>query len=574
MTFLLTDVEGSTRLWERQPAVMRQALARHDELAAEAIGATGGRVVKPRGEGDSIFAVFGDAADAAAGAVEFQRALEQEAWPEGCALRTRAALHTGPAEVREGDYYGPTVNRAARLRAIGHGRQVLLSHATYEAIDGRVPGELEIRDLGVHRLKDLREPEHVRQLYWPGLAEEFPPLASLHPHLTNLPSHGSAFVDRVDEVAEVERLLEAGRLVTLVGPAGVGKTRLATHVGAEVLDRFDDGVWHVDVAPLADGTGVVSATAAVLGARDDRRRATLETLVAHLSGRTALLLLDNCELLREDCAELVRLVLAGCAECSVLATGREPLGVRDEIAWEVPPLGAAAAGELYANRAAGAGQAPTADAQTVQAICRQLAGLPLAIELAAAHGLAADGPAVEPLLDGALETLWDDERAALRRLSVFSGAFSLDAAGYVLGEGLPAAKTLDSLVRRALVAYDPAAPEAPYRLAPAVRRYAARRLDDAGEAHAAAAAHAGWHLEAAESGTLPDDALHHDVPRALAWSSREQPEHARRLSGALDPAARGQVLAAAGRLAIMAGDEEHGRELLAEAATLSPASPS
>ncbi len=345
---------------------------------------------------------------------------------------------------------------------------------------------------------------------------------------------------REREVAELEELLATGRLVTLVGPHGVGKTRLAMHVGAEVLDRFAEGVWHVDVGPLADEAGLAAAIAAVLGAREDRRRTTFETLVAYLAGRRALLLLDNCDDMRAECAELVRLLLAGCADAHLLVTSREPLGVHGEVVWETPPLHEAASRELFAERAAAAG------ADTGEEVVGRLGGMPLAIELAAGHGLDADGPDIGPLLHEAHATLSADERAALRRLSVFSGAFGRDAAWHVLDEIGDPGETLDRLVARALVTFDPAAPAAPYRVASAVRPYARDRLAEADETHAAVAAHASWHVEAARRGEL--DAEHHDVRRALAWT-----------------------LAAAGRLAIEAGDPQRGQELLAEAAEINPA---
>jgi class 3 adenylate cyclase len=256
VTFLFTDIEGSTARWEHHPGAMRQALARHDALLHDGITAHGGVVLTERGEGDSFFALFARPSDALAAACALQQALDREVWPEEVApLRVRMALHTGEAGMREGsDYRGVAVNRCARLRAAAHGGQVLLSGATYELVRDALPHDVSLRDLGAHRLKDLTRPERVYQLLLPGLPTGFPPLKTLDTRRHNLPVQPTSLIGREREVAEVrERLLEPEtRLLTLTGPGGTGKTRLALQVAVEVLEDFPDGAFFANLAPIND----------------------------------------------------------------------------------------------------------------------------------------------------------------------------------------------------------------------------------------------------------------------------------------------------------------------------------
>jgi class 3 adenylate cyclase len=261
LTFLLTDIEGSTRLWEEHPGATRAALVRHDKLIEQLVARHHGRMVRPRGEGDSRFAVFAEAAHAVSAACAIQRAFVAEVWATPRPLRVRMALHTGTAELREKDYYGSDVNRCARLRAVAHGGQTLLSARTAEQATATLPNGVMLRGLGRYRLKDLGKPERIYQLLHPDLPAEFPPLKSLSTLLNNLPQQTTSFVGRQPELAQVSDLMHTSRLLTLTGAGGAGKTRLGLEVAADALDHFDDGVWFVDVAPLADGALVVQAFA-------------------------------------------------------------------------------------------------------------------------------------------------------------------------------------------------------------------------------------------------------------------------------------------------------------------------
>src|SRR5687768_17037292 len=269
VTFLFTDVEGSTRLWERHPEQMRVALAEHDALSEFLTERHGGQVVRPRGEGDSRFCVFTRATDAVTAAAAIQRALHEAPWPEETPLRVRMALHTGEADLRDGDYYGSAVNRAARLRGIAHGGQSLLSQATYDLVRDQLPAGVSTLDLGDHRLKDLARPERVFQLLGPDLPAAFPPLPSLDTLPNNLPRQGAPFIGRERELlALTQRVRETDvQLVTLIGPGGTGKTRLALQAAAELLDDFPDGAYFVSLAGATDADGMLAAALQALALR-------------------------------------------------------------------------------------------------------------------------------------------------------------------------------------------------------------------------------------------------------------------------------------------------------------------
>ena len=252
ITYLFTDVEGSTPLWQQHPDEMRSVMARHDTLLTSTVEANGGTVVRPRGKGDSIFAVFLRASDAVGASCSAQQLLLQENWPEGIAINVRMALHTGESELRDHDYYGNAVNRCARLRSIAHSGQILISEATAQLVRDDLSGEIDLRDLGSHRLKDLQRPEQVFQLIHPDLPTDFPALKSLDAHPHNLPVQLTSFIGRQEEIDEVNRLLASARLVTLTGAGGSGKTRLAQEIGASVIEEFPDGVWFIGLANLSD----------------------------------------------------------------------------------------------------------------------------------------------------------------------------------------------------------------------------------------------------------------------------------------------------------------------------------
>ncbi len=337
ITFLFTDVEGSTRLWEAHPAAMRAVMVRHDALLTSVFKRHDGVVVRPRGEGDSLFAVFVRASAAVAAALAGQRALVAEDWGEVGPLRVRMGLHTGEADLREGDYYGSAVNRCARIRAAGHGGQILISEATAKLVRGMLPDGASLRDLGRHRLRDLSEPELLFQLNVPDLPDTFPPLATLDARPNNLPLQLTSFLGRERELAEIANLLKTARLLTLTGPGGTGKTRLALQAAAELLDAFPDGVFFVDLASLTDADLVPAAVARALGVPQNPDLPVRDAVVRFLRGRRLLLALDNFEHLL-PAAEFVGVLLQAAAELTVLATSRAPLRVAGEQEYPVPPL--------------------------------------------------------------------------------------------------------------------------------------------------------------------------------------------------------------------------------------------
>jgi class 3 adenylate cyclase len=340
LTMLLTDVEGSTRLWGEHPDAMRRVIQRHHELAHQAIAGYGGYRPPDQGEGDSVFAVFAVAPSAVACALDFQRALAVEPWPDQVVLRVRVALHTGTLELRDGwNYAGLALNRCARLRAIAHGGQVLLSEATRALTALALPAGAALQDLGVHRLQDLSLAERVFQLCHPDLPATFPPLRSLDARPHSLPLQLTRFVGRERELGEVRSILRSARLVTLTGTGGSGKTRLALQVAADLLEEHPDGTWFVEFAGTADPTLVPRVVSSTLGIREQQGRPILGTLVHHLATKATLLVLDNCEHLLDACAELADRLLRACAGVAVLATSREPLDFSSHASAPAPAVG-------------------------------------------------------------------------------------------------------------------------------------------------------------------------------------------------------------------------------------------
>ena len=480
ITLVLTDVAGSTRLWERAPDAMGTALARHDQLVKEVIGSRGGVVLKSRGEGDATFSVFEDAARAAGAAVDLQRAFTAEPWPADAPLLVRVAVHTGRADLRDGDYYGPTVNRVARLRAAGHGGQILLSAATTALIRDRLPDDVTLRDLGLRRLRDLLEPEHIFQVEHPALPDRFPPLATLDARPNNLPVQPTAFIGRDRAVAALTALLRSSdaRFVTLTGPGGIGKTRLAVRVAADVIDDFPDGVWFVPLAAVAAAEAVPGTIAAVLDVQPQGDEMLTDAIARHVADRRLLLVLDNFEQV-VDAAELVADLHLRCPNLTMLATSREWLHVRAEREVRVEALDEASATALFFERA----RAVRIDADdwldpaSVAEICRALDGLPLAIELVAARlrtfaldelraqlravlDLASEGPRDQPARQRTLRDtvawsiglLTPAERDGALALSVFRGGWTLPAGAAVIGVGVDdAAVVVASLADKSLV---------------------------------------------------------------------------------------------------------------------------
>ena len=544
-TFLFTDIEGSTVLLRRlRESLYTQVLADHRSLIRSGLAAHGGREVDTQGDG--LFAVFSSSSACLAAVIEMQTALETRTWPGGEHVRVRMGIHTGEASKTVSGLVGLDVHRAARVAAVGYGGQVLLSEAAAALVLDWIPARAGLKDLGVHRLKDLGRPEHIFQLQVPGLQAEFPPLRSLgNPALlNNLPAQLSTFVGRARELSEVRALVESSRLVTLTGAGGCGKTRLSLQVAAEMLDGAGDGVWLVELAAVSDPDAVPSAIAGALGIAPQGGRAVLEALLDALGPQDILIVLDNCEHLIDACAKTADALLRRCPRVHLVATSREPLGITGETIYRVPSLslpasdgsvapGSSDAVALFVDRARAQGAGLTVDEETVPVIvsvCRRLDGLPLAIELAAARlrSLSLDGlhdrldqrfrlltggsrtalarqQTLRATVDWSHSLLNGAEQMLLRRLSVFAETFDLDAAEAVCGFGdiavFDVAELLGALVDKSLVVAEPAGGALRYRLLETIRQFAAERLAEAGqdEAAAVAAAHGRHYLSVAEA---------------------------------------------------------------------------
>jgi predicted ATPase/class 3 adenylate cyclase len=529
VTFLFTDIEGSTRLWQEAPEAMATALERHDELVSNAIEARGGYVFSTGGDG--FAAAFARAGDALAAAVAAQETLLAEPWPAGAVIRVRMALHTGEAVERQGDYFGTAVNQAARLMALAHGGQVLATAVTAQLAGA----DASFLDLGEHRLRDLTAPQRLFQVG----QGRFPPLSSVDAVPTNLPTQRSELIGREDDVSGIVSLLDAHRLVTLTGVGGVGKTRLSLAAAAPVAKGFVDGCWFVDLSAVSADADVPRAASAALQAPAFDEQA----IVDFLSQRRLLLVLDNCEHVLDGAASLAEALLATAPEVVMIATSREPLAVDGEAVYRVPVLGlperddppevaaVAPAVRLFVQRSATGTEPVELTEQNVAAvvsICRHLDGLPLAIELAAARARSMSIVDVERLLgerfrilradtrrgqarhrtllatlEWSHDLLGEEERRVLRRLSVFPATFDLRAAEAVCAESaLDVIDALVHLVDRSLVTFEPT--EGRHRLLETVRQFAADRLADAGETPRTRGAHAQYFCQLA-AGTIEDN---------------------------------------------------------------------
>ena len=522
MTLLFTDIEGGVLLWEADRDAMAAASARHDRIVREQIEASGGQVFKTVGEAHR--AVFADPVAALCSAVAIQRAVGAEPWPSSLPIGVCMALHSGACAERDGDYIGPVVNRTARLLDIGHGGQVLVTAAAYALLAGRLPGGIGLKDLGEQRLRDLGRAERVFQVTGSGLADGFGALRSLdHPALRhNLPSQATSFVGRTVELAELRALVSGGsRLVTIAGPGGIGKSRLALQVAADALDGTGDGVWLVELAPVAEPELVTRTTAAALRVSEAPGRPMLGTLIDAIGDRDLLLILDNAEQVLGAVAELADAVIRSCPRVCLLVTSREPLGISGEHVFRVPGLAVPPADlaapdrlaafesvQLFAEHAALHRRGfivDDASAAAVAAICVRLDGIPLALELAAARlgslsvseinvrldqrfRLLTTGnrtalprhQTLRALIDWSYDLLSTEERSVFGRLSVFAGGWTLDAAEAVASGGDVAEwQVLDllaALVGKSLVQAEVIHGSTRYRLLETVRHYAAERL--------------------------------------------------------------------------------------------------
>jgi len=473
LTFVFTDIEGSTRLWDQFPAAMASALARHDGMVRDIISQKG-HVFKAMG--DSVCAVFESPREAMIAAADVQRAIAKEDWGEIGPIKIRIGMHTGEAERRDNDYFGPSLNRVARILSTGHGGQVLLSQATYELVRDNLPSGVELRSLGEHRLRDLERPESVYQLVAEGLASDFAPLKSLSELPNNLPLQVTSFVGREKELTEVQELIKKNRLVTLTGSGGTGKTRLSLQAAAGLIPEFEDGVWLVELAPLTEPDLVPQTVAAALKVREEPGRPLLETLISHLKDKKILLLLDNCEHLLDAAARLADAIGKQCPRTHLVATSREPLAIQGEQVYRVPSLSTPdpkkkesaeslntyEAVRLFIDRAVLAQPnfaVTNENAPAVAQICHRLDGIPLALELAAARVRAMPVETIAARLDDRFRLLtggsrtalprqqtlratidWsyglldEKEKTLLRRLSVFAGGWTLEAAEKVCAD--------------------------------------------------------------------------------------------------------------------------------------------
>lgn len=481
VTFLFTDVQGSTHTWEESPELMMEALAQHDEAVVGAATQHRGVTVKPRGEGDSRFIVFQSAVDAVAGVTEMQRRLSKVDWVTPNPLLVRISLHTGTAQLDDGDYYGSTVNRAARLRSIAHGGQTIMSGATWELVRDVLPVGVTIRDMGKHGLKDLTRPEHVYQLEIEGLANDFPPLLSLDSVPNNLPEQLTPFVGRESELKEVTSLLETTRLLTILAPGGSGKTRLAIQAAANLISDYPDGVFFVALADIDSGEDIVQTVAEALGIGLSAEEEAEPQLLTYLAGKRQLLVFDNFEHVTEG-ASLIGNILSSAPMVTIVATSREKLKLQSEMSyqlagletdWISPEAAMKTSGVVLfvdgASRARPDFTLETVELPAVRTILNLTGGLPLAILLAAAWvdmlSISEIAQEVEKSLDfletemgdvpdrhrsirAVFDYSWSllsaDEQAAFAALSVFRGGFTRDAASRVAGASLRSLATLSS----------------------------------------------------------------------------------------------------------------------------------
>jgi predicted ATPase/class 3 adenylate cyclase len=542
LAFLFTDIAGSTSLWEEQPEAMATALARHDAILQQAVTDAGGQVVKTTGDG--IMAAFPSATDAARAAIVGQVALAAEPWVV-TPLRVRMGIHAGESERRDGDFFGPTVNRAARIMAAGHGGQVLLSSAAASLAVDRLPDDVSLRDLGEYRLKDLGRPERVFQLVHPGLDPSFPPLVSLDHGAGGLPAETATFVGRRTERTEIAGLLaeDGVRLLTLSGPGGTGKTSLAIRVAGDVEARYPDGVSFVDLAAADDPESVLIAIGRALGVGEARDRSLHQTLVERLTDRHMLLVLDNFEQVTEA-AEVVVALLAECPGLDVLVTSREPLRMRAERVYPVVPLDLppATRGRLTADALQAYGsvqlfveraravrpdfELTDENAQPIADICRRLDGLPLAIELAAGRLRLFSPEGLRDRLTSRLELLRSSERdrparhqtlratidwsyqlldRGERDLFEVLGAFAdadvdgLESVARAIGiTDVDMVDALASLLEKNLVRqHDTSAADPRFAMLETVREFSAERLDAGGRGPQVRRAHAVHHTDLA-----------------------------------------------------------------------------
>ncbi|MEO8346704.1 MAG: tetratricopeptide repeat protein [Betaproteobacteria bacterium] len=560
-TFLFTDIESSTQLWENDPERMAPALARHDRILREAVVRNHGVVVKSTGDG--MHAAFDDPRDALVATLEFQMALDESLPDDVLTLRVRCGIHAGAIQRRDGDYFGSAVNRAARIMNAAHGGQVLLSLAVAHLLHNRLPDGASLLDLGAVRLRDLSGAEPVYQVQHARLRATFPALRSLEAVPNNLPQQVTTFIGREREQLEIKAVLAKSRLLTLTGIGGIGKTRLSLQVAADVVNDYPDGVWLVELAPIADGKLLQQAVASVLGVKDEPDRTLSEALVGYVRDRKLLLVLDNCEHVLPACAEVAKQLLQAGAKTRILCSSREQLNIAGESIYPVPSLSVPLpeahvsvdsmlqfeAARFFAERATAiqpSFKLSELNAANVVEICRRLDGIPLALELAAARVrtlsveqiasrvtdrfrlLTTGDRTAEPrqqtlraMIDWSYDLLTDAEKLLLRRLAVFAGGWTLEAAEAVTAGGdcdeTSVLDLLGELVDKSLVEVD--ATDGRYRLLETVRQYAHELLLASRDDEDTRARHLVYFLALAER-ARPELA----GPHPGAWLARLDPE--------------------------------------------------
>lgn len=563
VTFLFTDIEGSTRLLQQLGEKYTALLSEQQRLLRQACETHHGSVVDT--PGDSFFVAFPRAVEAIEAVVQSQRALAAQAWTNGVSVRVRMGLHTGEAQVSSSNYVGIDVHRAARIAAAAHGGQVLLSQTTYDLVETELPSGVTVRDLGEHHLKDLRRSKHLYQLVIADLPADFPPLKSLEVSPNNLPVQLTSFIGRRQEIGEVQQLLSEWRLVTLTGPGGSGKTRLALQVAAETLENFRAGVFFVPLAPITDPRLVASTIAQALGLAETTGRSIVDSLKDYLQSKSLLLLLDNFEQVILA-APLVAELLVACRQLKILVTSREGLRVSGERVYSVPPLALPnpaqlpslasllqnAAVELFVQRAQVVKPNFTITNDTAPAvaeICYRLDGLPLAIELAAARikllppramlarladrlefltGGARDSPARQQTLRNAIawsyDLLGENEQGLFRRLSVFVGGCTLEAVESVAGDNPARVSFLDqlgSLLDKSLLRQVEATNGEPrFVMLEMLREFGAEKLEASGEQKALRYRHANYFLALAEQAEASLEGA-----QQVQWMDRMEQEH-------------------------------------------------
>jgi predicted ATPase/class 3 adenylate cyclase len=512
VTFLFTDIEDSTRLWQEQPEAMSIAHARHDEVLRAAIEANHGYVFQI--VGDSFCVTFHNAIDGLNAALAAQRGLQKQTSEfsknSEVLIRARMGLHTGAAEIMpDGKYEGyVTIASTQRVMSVAHGGQVLVSHTTADLIS-ELPSDISLRDLGEHQLKSLRAPIRLYQLTAPDLQQEFPPIVSLNALPNNLPPQLTSFIGREKEKAEATALLTNTRILTFIGPGGTGKTRLSLQLGEEQLTLFKDGVWFIELAPLTDPAYIITAVANTFGLREVQGTAILNLVIDYLRGKQLLIVLDNCEHLVEACAKLADQLLHECPKLKIITSSREALGISGETVYRVPSLANDESTRLFVERAMKAEprfHLTEDNASFIAQICSRLDGIPLAIELAAARvklfspqqiaerlddrfKLLTGGSrtalprqqTLRALIDWSYQTLNETEQRTLRRLAVFSGGWTFEAAEAVVGES-EAFDGLAGLVNKSLVNVEEQNGASRYRFLETIRQYAMDKLVETGEA--------------------------------------------------------------------------------------------